>query len=231
LLAQATEAKLPLSLGYGMTETAAMVCASRPEEFLAGRVECGRALPHVRLEIVDTETGGAVAAGATGLVRIEAASLFRGYFGRAEEAGSFLSEDVGSLDGAGRLTIHGRRDGVIISGGKKIFAAEVETQLRATGVFSDVAVVGCADAQWGQRVVACYPASDGVIAAERLTGALAQLAAYQRPKEFLPVAHWPRNELGKLNRRALVARVQGSRETRVESRESGLRSDQPASRE
>ncbi|ATC65374.1 o-succinylbenzoate--CoA ligase [Nibricoccus aquaticus] len=210
LTEEAAKAGLPVSLCYGMTETAAMMAALRPEEFAAGGRSCGAVMPHARVEIVDDATGEEVAAGETGLVRIGGGSLLRGYFpeqpgGVSGEDGArvFVTEDLGRMDERGQLHVIGRRDAVIITGGKKVFPAEVEAVLRASGEFADVAVIGAADTEWGQRVVAFYPAGRKALDMQRVEAALESIAGYKRPKAFVAVAAWPRNEQGKVNREAL----------------------------
>ena len=47
----AAQARLPVSLGYGSTETMAMVAAQRPEEFAGGDRSAGRPMPHARLAL------------------------------------------------------------------------------------------------------------------------------------------------------------------------------------
>ena len=193
-------ARLPLSLSYGMTETAAMVAAQRPEEFLAGARNCGAVMPHAQIEISDE-----------GLIRIGGDSLFRGYFPDWREPQPFATEDLGRFDAAGHLHIDGRRDAVIITGGKKVTPAEVEAALRATGQFADVAVVGVPDAEWGQVIVACYPANQAAPDLPALEEKLGRdLAAYKRPKRYLAVDPWPRNAQGKIDRAALVAALNSS---------------------
>ena len=139
----AAHARLPLSLGYGMTETGAMVAAQQPAEFLAGDRSSGTALPHARLRITET-----------GQIAIVADSLFRGYFPDARAPGELVTQDLGELDAQGRLHVLGRVDAVIITGGKKVHAGEVEAILRDSGEFADVAVIGMPDSEWGQAVVA-----------------------------------------------------------------------------
>jgi O-succinylbenzoic acid--CoA ligase len=221
----AARAGLRVSLSYGMTESAAMVAALRPEEFLAGARSCGAALPHARIA-VDAE----------GLVRIAGASVFHGYFPAGDlatamnfpdsfsevchpigdklpgalpgkeraEVREFVTEDLGRIDERGHVQLLGRRDAVIITGGKKVQPAEVEAALRASGEFVDVAVIGVPDAEWGEAVLACYPAGER---APNLERAVAGLSGFQRPKQFVALADWPRNEQGKINRAALRARV------------------------
>jgi O-succinylbenzoic acid--CoA ligase len=192
----AARAGLPVSLSYGMTETAAMVAALRPAEFLAGARSSGAPMPHARISLT-----------ADGIVTIGGDSVFRGYFPEERVSREFETEDLGELDAQGHLHVLGRRDAVIISGGKKIQPAEVETALRASGEFADVAVVGVPDAEWGQAVVACYAASGHEPDSTVVASALENLAAFKRPKRYVAVAEWPRNAQGKLNRAALAAAV------------------------
>jgi O-succinylbenzoic acid--CoA ligase len=200
LLERAARAGVPLAPGYGTTETAAMIAALRPEEFLAGRTGCGTALPHARVTVE-----------ADGAIRIAADSLFRGYYPDWREAGAWRTEDLGRLDEQGSLHVLGRRDAVIITGGEKVDPAAVEAALRATGQFADVAVVGVPDARWGQAVVACYPAGPGEPDLETVDRQLGTgLAPHQRPKRYVRVDRWPRTESGKVSRSALVALVAGA---------------------
>jgi O-succinylbenzoic acid--CoA ligase len=195
LLDAAARRKLRVSLSYGMTETAAMVTALRPEEFLAGERSSGRALPHARVTIAKT-----------GVVAIRGESIFRGYFPATWRARNFATEDLGEIDLRGFLTVRGRRDAVIITGGKKVQPAEVESALRASGAFSDVAVIGVPDAEWGEIVVACYPLGKAKLKFSSVRQTIEdRLSPFQRPKRFLAIAEWPRNAQGKVNRAALRA--------------------------
>lgn len=196
LLERAGEARLPVSLGYGMTETAAMVAASRPEEFLAGDRSCGRAMPHAR-----------IALDAGGLISIAGDSICRGYYPALSDSRQFATEDLGALDAAGRLRVLGRRDGAIITGGEKVQPLEVEAVLRGTGEFTDVIVLGAPHPEWGQQVVAAYPANDHSDLSKVEEALAGRLAGYKRPKRYFPLADWPRAEHGKINRAELLARI------------------------
>lgn len=191
LAERAAQAGLKISLSYGMTETAAMIAALRPREFRAGDRSSGRPLPHARVRL-----------GRGGVVRVGGKSLFRGYAGGAARRGDFTTGDLGTMDAKGRLRIVGRRDAVIITGGKKVHPALVEAALRATGKFADIAVIGLPDAEWGEVVVACHPA--GSRAPARVP-AMPELPAYQRPKRLIPIVPWPRNAQGKVDRARLKA--------------------------
>ena len=195
---EAARLGLRLAPSYGMTETAAMVTALRPEEFLAGTRSSGTPLPHAR-----------VAVDAEGRVRVSGQSLFRGYYPGAEAAREFTTEDLGRIDERGHLQVFGRRDAAIITGGEKVHPAEIEAALRASGEFSDVAVIGVPDADWGEIVVACYPADDSPASSPNVARAVEILAPFQRPKRFfaIPQRDWPRNAQGKVNRPALQEKV------------------------
>jgi O-succinylbenzoic acid--CoA ligase len=196
LLDRATAARLPLSPGYGMTETAAMIAAMRPGEFLAGTRSSGSVLPHARVRFDDE---GTILAGGD--------SVFRGYYPGWREPGDFATQDGGWLDERGHLHVSGRRDAVIISGGEKVNPAEVEAVLRGTGEFADVVVLGRPDAEWGERVVAAYPA-ETVPNSVRVEAALAKLLSpAKRPKQLIAVAPWPVNAQGKVNRAEVARRL------------------------
>lgn len=185
----AARAGLPIALTYGLTETAAMITALRPTEFLAGRRDCGSVLPHATVRI-----------GRGGMVRVGGRSLFRGYYRGKPVRGEFATEDMGRRDENGGLTVLGRHDTVIITGGKKVLPAAVEAALRATGQFADVAVVGCPHPAWGEEVVACYPVGAKIT---EVTPRLDGLPAYQRPKRYVALPVWPVNAQGKINRLAV----------------------------
>ena len=187
---------LPLAFSYGMTETAAMVTALRPEEFRAGQRGSGQPLPHVQVRIAGD--GG---------VWVNGASLFRGYWPAWREPGEWATSDRGEWGADRSLRLLGRRDAVIISGGEKIDPAEVEAALRASGVFADVAVVGVPDPEWGQTVVACHPPLAGAFERQRVEQALRVLARYKWPKRYVAVDPWPRTAQGKLSSAALLAAI------------------------
>ena len=178
-----------------MTESAAMAVALKPAEFLAGARSSGTVLPHASLDV-----------DADGVIALGGGSLFCGYYPGWREEAVFVTSDTGHLDNTGHLMVSGRRDAVIISGGEKVNPAEVEACLRGAAGFSDVVVVGLPDAEWGQVVVAAYPAtivpdwSSLGVAMGRL------LAPAKRPKHFIPLDRWPVNSQGKVSR-SEVARL------------------------
>ena len=195
LLDQAAPLDLPLSPGYGLTETAAMVAALRPEEFLAGARSCGTLLPHVQAGF-DEE----------GSILIGGESVFRGYYPEWRDPGDFATQDAGWLNERGQLHVSGRRDAVIITGGEKVNPAEVEAVLRGSGELTDVVVLGLPDSEWGQTVVAAFPAGANPNLARVETAMARLLSPAKRPKRMIGLPAWPVNAQGKVNR-AEVARL------------------------
>ena len=194
LLDKAAALRLPLSLGYGMTESAAMVTALRPENFLTGARSSGTILPHATVRL-DTDN----------VINLGGESLFRGYYPQWRAAGEFTTEDGGYLDKAGHLYVTGRRDAVIISGGEKVDPAEVESVLLGSGELPQVVVLGVPDDEWGQVVIAAYPAAAAPKLKKVAEAMNRLLSPAKRPKLFVPLTYWPLNDQGKVNR-ADVAR-------------------------
>jgi O-succinylbenzoic acid--CoA ligase len=186
----ARAARMRVSLTYGMTETAAMIAALRPEEFLGGELSSGSVMPHA-----------CVTLDAAGRLTVSGESLFRGYWPDWQNSRVYETEDLARVDERGHLHLLGRRDAMIITGGRKVNPNEVEAALRASGEFEDVAVIGLPDAEWGEVVVACYP--HAAAREPDFARGVGQLAPFQRPKRFVAIAEWPRNAQGKVNREVL----------------------------
>ena len=70
-----------------------------------------------------------------------------------------------------------------------------------------MAVVGLPDPEWGEAVTACYPAADCPLDFWGIKGRLKDLAAFEHPRRYLPIADWPRNSQGKVNRPELKRRA------------------------
>jgi o-succinylbenzoate---CoA ligase len=194
LIEEAARLGLPLSPCYGATETAAMVAAVKPAQFLGGMRGCGAPLPHARIDATNSEG-----------LSVSGESVFRGYFPDMRPGGPWITGDAGSFDPDGSLVLLGRTDDLIVTGGKKVAPAEVEAALRASGEFEDVAVIGLQDPEWGQLVVACHPPGLREPAADRVRAALSNLASFKRPRRYVCISPWPRNVLGKINRVELLA--------------------------
>ena len=115
--------------------------------------------------------------------------------------GRFATGDLGRLDGD-VLTVVGRRDDTIITGGENVHPDEVEGVLRQHPAVSDVAVAGRPDPTWGQ-VVFAWIVGEGVSAADLEAWCRGRLPEFKVPRSWTFVDHLPRGDGGKLRRRDL----------------------------
>lgn len=208
--ARGRAAGLRLAPCYGSTETGSMVTVLAPEAFLAGQEGCGPALPHARLRI----------APASGAVEVWASSLSPGHLegGRLRPleavGGWWRSGDRGRLD-QGELTVAGRLDGAMHSGGETVFPEQVEQALwtlaEGQGLpLAALVLVPQPDGEWGERLVALVRGQgedEGLIPA--LQGLAMALPPAQRPREWRLCPELDVNAMGKWERarwRAWLAR-------------------------
>jgi o-succinylbenzoate---CoA ligase len=115
--------------------------------------------------------------------------------------------DVGSLDERGRLTIEGRVADTIVTGGENVAPIEVEAALLEHPAVADAGVLGRADPEWGEAVVAkvvLRPGASAPTQAELRAHCAARLAPFKVPKAIELVAELPRGATGKLLRRELA---------------------------
>lgn len=175
---------------YGMSETA------------GGCVYDGVPLAGVRLKV------------AGGRIVIGGATVAKGYRNLVDpdpfaEPGWFRTDDLGTIDDAGVLTVLGRADDAISTGGLTVLPQPVEAALCGHPAVSDCAVFGVPDERLGQRVIAAIVVRDGY-AAPALEALRAQvtsaLDATAAPREVRVVDALPRRAIGKVDRAALVRR-------------------------
>ncbi len=210
LLHQARSQGLPLSPTYGMTETASQIATLKPQEFLSGQINSGCPLPHAQITIQDLQ-GQILNPKHTGLITIQARSLALGYYPDLWSEPIFQPQDLGYLDPQGYLHVLGRTDQLIITGGEKVLATEVEAVIHSSGWITDVCVIGVPDPEWGQRVVALYVPKQFEITEKHLQSYLRdQLSPFKIPKDWIHLSTLPRNPQGKLNRAQILQMASNS---------------------
>jgi acyl-coenzyme A synthetase/AMP-(fatty) acid ligase len=116
--------------------------------------------------------------------------------------------DLGSFDADGFLTLTGREKELIIRGGAKISPVEIDACLMQRAEVIEAATVGVPDAIYGEEVVSYVVARPGapLDADELLRYCGTVLPAFKAPKRIVIAASLPKNERGKLDRRALAER-------------------------
>ena len=201
---QARSHGLRLAPCYGATETAAMVAALTPEQFLAGSLGCGTPLDDVELAQADD---GAL------LVKTGRLAIGRWCPRDAERLhclsdaqGWWRSGDAASLQGG--LVIHGRLDGAIHSGGETVFPEQLEHRLmqqvnEADMPIQDVLLLASADVEWGARLVALVrfkPTVNSDCWIKKLQTCCSGWCAAERPKYWVACPELTRNAAGKWQR-------------------------------
>jgi o-succinylbenzoate---CoA ligase len=156
--------------------------------------------------------GVSVRTGAGGQIRIGGPVVFSGYRNRPDltaaalDDGWFVTSDVGELAADGTLTVHGRGDEMINTGGEKVAPAQVAAILAECPGVREAAVFGEPDPQWGERVTAAVVPTDPA-APPTLTDLRAavreRLASYAAPKALLLVNELPLLPSGKYDLAAL----------------------------
>jgi O-succinylbenzoic acid--CoA ligase len=156
LLAAAQAAGLKVVTTYGSAETC------------GGCVYDGEPLDGVEIRIGDGDLegrvllgGDTVAAGYLDAARASKAAFF-------EEDGTrwYVTGDLGELSPEGKLTVLGRADDVIITGGVKASATYIQSKLEELDGVTAAFVAGVPSREWGQAVAAYVavedPSPDGI---------------------------------------------------------------------
>jgi O-succinylbenzoic acid--CoA ligase len=190
LLARAHEEGVAVVTTYGMSETA------------GGCVYDGVPLDGVTVRISEgiEVTGPTLALGYRRDPEATAAAFADGWF---------HTRDAGSLAPDGRLTVHGRLDDMVISGGVNVSPAAVEAVLREHDAVADAVVFGRPDPEWGQRVVAAVVAASGAVPelGDLRAFVAARLGAPAAPRELHLVDTVPLLHTGKPDRLAVASSV------------------------
>ncbi len=200
LFRRAMAAGWPLCVSYGLSECAAQVVTwvhPPPDVWQEGRV--GAPLAGCRVEL-----------GPQGRLRLAGPQVMWGYLnpelepGRGLTDGALLSGDLARLEADGSLTLLGRADDMLVSGGVNVHPAEVEAVLLACPGVRDAAVTALPDPVWGDRLLALVVGDSAAMDDAGLHRWCAErLPSPRRPRLIQRVATLPRNPMGKLQRPAL----------------------------
>ncbi|WP_374114723.1 acyl-CoA synthetase [Streptomyces cellostaticus] len=201
---------------YGMTETLMNTSVRADGEPRAGTV--GVPLPGVELRLVE-EDGTPIArhdGESVGEIQVRGPNLFTEYLHRPDATaaaftadGWFRTGDMAVREPDGYVRIVGRKaTDLIKSGGYKIGAGEIENALLEHPGVREAAVTGEPDADLGERIVAWIVPSDPQAPpsdTELADHVARRLAPHKRPRAVRHLDVLPRNEMGKIMKRALVA--------------------------
>lgn len=210
----------PMLEGYGLTETAPVVCANRPQHPSPGAV--GWPLAGIDLRIAEPDADG------DGEIVVRGPNVMLGYWRQPEltaevlRDGWFFTGDLGRVLPDGRVKITGRLKNMIATAaGKKIYPEEVEVQIANSPYVLEVVVVGGLDAQGDREEVHAHifpniPALEALAKSTHVTfdeafieGTLKrevesrgeELAPYKRVKKVIVRrTEFPKTTTGKIRR-------------------------------
>lgn len=199
LLAAAREAGVRVITTYGSAETC------------GGCVYDGVPLEGVQVRVAED-----------GRILLGGDTVAAGYLDAPEATDTFYEEDgvrwyrtndLGTLDAEGRLTVLGRADDVIITGGVKVSAAHVQEQLEKSDGVTAAFVAGLPSAEWGEAVAAFIALADGAAGTPSRDHADVLKAEWHRqlgllaPKTVLAATELLMLPNGKPDRLAMIERL------------------------
>jgi len=189
------ERGVPVGQIYGCTETAPIATVLLKEDAARRLGSAGKAAPHCEVRLVEGE------------VQVRGPNVMRGYWNDPvataaafAPGGWFRTGDLGRFDGDGFLWIMGRSKDVIISGGENVYPAELENVLADCPAIAEAAVVGVADAKWGEAACACIVRRHPIDEAAVLALFRGRLAKFKHPRRVVFLDALPRNVMGKVQK-------------------------------
>ena len=204
---------------YGMTENSShqYTVPTDPDAVIV--TSCGRGGPAYAIRIVDQQDSDKdVPPGEIGQIAGQGACLMLGYFGNQEateasfnNAGQFLSGDLGRLDEGGNLVVAGRLKDIIIRGGHNIHPTRIEDIAVAHPTIAKAAAFPAPDERLGEKVCLAVILADGeaapsanVVLQHLNDGGLSR---YDMPEYFIVMDEFPLTPSGKILKRELAANL------------------------
>jgi len=205
---------VPVLEHYGSSE-AAQIAANLPPPGPNRPGTCGQPWPDT-VAIVG-EDGRPLPAGERGEVWVRGPTVISGYLDAPElnqaafTEGWFRTGDIGSLDGDGFLSLHGRLSEVINRGGEKIAPAEVESALLRHPAIAEAAAFAIPHPRLGDDVAAAVVRHPGAqtTPAELRQFLQRELTSFKVPRRILILDQLPKGATGKVQRRRLRESLDG----------------------
>lgn len=195
-----------ITVGWGLTEASPQLTVSPLDTFMENYV--GKPLPGTKVVSVD-DSGKILPKGEIGVLAARGRQVMTGYWRNGERNltvftrdGYLLTGDLGYVGDDG-VYLMGRTKDVIISGGYKIWRAEVENTLMEHECVGETAVIGVNDSIYGETVKAfivprCETSSD-----EIATFCRSRISAYKVPRVIEFRSELPKSSLGKILHKVL----------------------------
>lgn len=159
--------------GFGMTETAGMIAASKGAYLIDKPESVGRLLPIFEGKCVDAD-GKTLGVNGIGELYLKSSQIIKGYVNRPEataesiQDGWLKSGDIGYFDEDGFLYLVDRAKDMVIRGGENIYSLEVEAALYKHPKVQECAVFAVPDERMGEEVGAAIYCGDDTLSTDEL---------------------------------------------------------------
>ncbi|MFK8101898.1 MAG: AMP-binding protein [Saprospiraceae bacterium] len=200
---------IPLSEGFGMTETSPVVCVNPLDD--SGQLgTIGVPVPSTDMRIVD-EQGHPLTVGQVGEIQVKGPQVMKGYYNRIEATKEVLTTDgwlstgdIGTMAEDGFFKIVDRKKDMILVSGFNVYPNEIEEVLVMHPKVSELAAVGIPDAKSGEVVKIYVVKKDSSLTKEDLISFCREhLTGYKVPKAVEFREELPKSNVGKILRRKL----------------------------
>lgn len=212
---------IPIVEGYGLTEAGSYSTFNLPtpkNELKPGQSDNYRKIGSVgkavgnKIKIVDTETDKEVGIDKVGEILIRGKNVMKGYINNPTATaetiknGWLYTGDLGTVDFDGYYFIKGRKKDMVIYGGQKIFAREVEDVIYGHPKVKQVAIIPVPDKLWGEVPKAIITLKKGKFSVpEEILGHCKNyLAEWKCPKYIQFVESMPQSSSGKILKSKLL---------------------------
>jgi acyl-CoA synthetase (AMP-forming)/AMP-acid ligase II len=197
---------------YGGSESGTL-CRISSTEWLEHPGSVGRAVEPFHVVVVD-EAGTELGQGETGILAFEAPEGFGPTYHQDPEKtakayvrpGAFTLGDMGHVDENGFIFITDRMSDMVVSGGVNLYPSESENALRQHPGVDDVAVIGIPHPDLGEQLLALVVATDPAsppAPADLEAFCRDLISAYKIPRKYEFIPELPRNEMQKVDKKAL----------------------------
>ena len=199
---------------YGTTESGPTGLVLLPSVQEAKKGKTGKPMPLTAVRIVN-EYMEEVAQGERGEIMIKSPAMMTEYYNDPAATftmmknGWLFTGDLAVEDEDGYISIVGRKDHTIISGGETIHVVEIEQLLNEHPKVKDLVIMGVPDPLWGEIVVVTVVPVEGsqLTEAELIAYCKERMASYKIPKRFVFIDELPRSTSGKLLKDHLKERI------------------------
>jgi len=200
---------VPVLEHYGSSE-AAQIASNQLPPGPSRLGTCG--IPWPGTVMIAGEDRSPLPAGEQGEVWVRGATVMAGYLNAQDlnhsafVDGWFRTGDIGSLDDAGYLSLHGRLNELINRGGEKIAPAETDAALLRHPAVAEAAAFAVSHPRLGEDVAAAvvlHPGAQSVKPADLRQFLQGELASFKIPRRIHILDQLPKGTTGKVQRRRL----------------------------